>query len=273
MPFQPGQVPLKERGLDAPFDFVTLAPLTYSSAGSDLVSVPADFPTDLATVPHLLTWYVPRYGLYTKAAIIHDHQCQVLRPERRFFGDRIFREGLAELQVPWARRWIMWAAVTWATILANLVRRMALTVLSLAAVSFGAGYMIARGSRLGTTLVAVTALGLVPLICMRGSEYPDLHLLILRCYVASIPGAVLLIVCIPLLAVKAITLVIDLIADKERCRLSLSMWIMPLMPVLKVVLRTQALQLFGRPPLPPRLWVALEAGTARERRLRQLLAP
>ena len=45
--------------------------------GADVqVKTSPDFATDLASVPRFLTWLIPRYGQYTRAAIIHDYLCQ-----------------------------------------------------------------------------------------------------------------------------------------------------------------------------------------------------
>ena len=36
-------------------------------------AVPAGSDTDFASVPRIFVWLLPRYGRYTKAAILHDH--------------------------------------------------------------------------------------------------------------------------------------------------------------------------------------------------------
>lgn len=72
--------------------------------------------TDLASVPSVLLWVVPRYGRHTLPAILHD---QILRhdlvdqPER---ADRIFRDAMGEQGVALVMRWIMWAAVSARTV-------------------------------------------------------------------------------------------------------------------------------------------------------------
>lgn len=75
--------------------------------------VPAGFRTDLATVPNALTWLAPRYGVYSRAAVLHDWLC-VEADEGRFerrHADGIFRRSMRELGVSLPRRWMMWAAV------------------------------------------------------------------------------------------------------------------------------------------------------------------
>src|SRR5262249_35478592 len=39
--------------------------------------VPAGERTDFASVPRPFVWFIPRYGRYTKAAILHDHLCRL----------------------------------------------------------------------------------------------------------------------------------------------------------------------------------------------------
>ena len=67
--------------------------------------------TDLASIPGLLLWFVPRYGRHTLAALLHD---QLVKDSEwdRVDADSRFRDALGELDVPLLRRWIMWAAVS-----------------------------------------------------------------------------------------------------------------------------------------------------------------
>jgi hypothetical protein len=64
-------------------------------------------------VPGLFTWLVPRYGRFTKAAILHDFLCDEAKEGRfiRSQADGIFRRVMRELGVGFIRRWVMWAAV------------------------------------------------------------------------------------------------------------------------------------------------------------------
>jgi hypothetical protein len=78
--------------------------------------VPSGMTTDFASVPRVFVWFLPRYGRYTKAAIVHDY----LWRERASKGtmsyidaDAIFRRALRQLGVPFLRRWILWTAVRW----------------------------------------------------------------------------------------------------------------------------------------------------------------
>ena len=95
-------------------------PLAYQGR-DETFTVAAGFTTDFASVPQALTWLVPRYGRYTKAAIVHDYLWQ--RCREGTFGwadaDGILRRAMRELDVPFLRRWLMWAAVR----LAGIVTR------------------------------------------------------------------------------------------------------------------------------------------------------
>ncbi len=85
--------------------------------------VPADlstFRTDLASVPDLFTWLVPRSGDFLPAAVLHD---ALVAPERyrgprveRHEADRIFRRAMIGLGTGRVRAWLMWAAVTLGTL-------------------------------------------------------------------------------------------------------------------------------------------------------------
>jgi hypothetical protein len=80
--------------------------------------VRAGFETDFASVPFFLTWLVPRYGRYTKAAVLHDHLWRLCREGRFKWADAdgILRRAMRELEVPFLRRWLMWGAVRLASI-------------------------------------------------------------------------------------------------------------------------------------------------------------
>ncbi|MFD0362396.1 DUF1353 domain-containing protein [Nocardia sp. GCM10030253] len=102
-----GSGPVVEE-LDAKFWRVA-APLAYQGASEEFV-VPEGFRTDFASVPRVFVWLIPRYGAYTKAAILHDylHSSGVVGDAD---ADGIFRRALHEAGVSVPRRWMMWAAV------------------------------------------------------------------------------------------------------------------------------------------------------------------
>ncbi len=86
-----------------------IEPLVYEGTYQEFV-VPESFVTDFASVPRLFIWLVPPYGLYTKAAVLHDYLLQS-RIVSRSDADGIFRRAMRELGVSFLRRWMMWAAV------------------------------------------------------------------------------------------------------------------------------------------------------------------
>jgi hypothetical protein len=84
-------------------------------AKSESFDVPQGQRTDFASVQRLFVWFIPTYGRYTKAAILHDHLCDLARRGKfhRRDADGLFRQAMRTLGVPLLRRWIMWAAVRW----------------------------------------------------------------------------------------------------------------------------------------------------------------
>jgi hypothetical protein len=151
MPFTPELVGLVEAGEDKPYDWsLSTAGLRWdatTAAGGRAVMIVVPFRTDLASVPRFLSWLFPRYGKYTKAAVIHDYLCQsldVLAPgstakpqldpvaepltlRDRSDADSAFLQMMTELEVPWARRLLMYSAVSWATVLTVLTAKRAIS--------------------------------------------------------------------------------------------------------------------------------------------------
>jgi hypothetical protein len=87
------------------------------------------FRTDLTSVPDLFTWLVPRTGLHLPAALIHDGliydpsepaSYEAAEPVPRIEADRILRDGMVDLGTGIARRWLIWSAVTLATVSAGV---------------------------------------------------------------------------------------------------------------------------------------------------------
>lgn len=97
--------------------FELVQPLGYSG-NQDTFTVPAGFTTDLATVPRAVVWLLPRHGVYTKAAVLHDWLLTSAVVSRRD-ADGLFRRAMRELDVPVPRRWTMWAAVRLASRLSD----------------------------------------------------------------------------------------------------------------------------------------------------------
>jgi hypothetical protein len=109
MPFLDDDVVVKTCGEKR---WTLVNPVEYKG-NQDTFTVPAGFNTDFASVPRVFVWFLPRYGRYTKAAILHDFLCDEARAGQveRYDADGIFRRVMRELDVAFLRRWIMWAAV------------------------------------------------------------------------------------------------------------------------------------------------------------------
>jgi hypothetical protein len=117
------------------------------------------FRSDLTSVPALFTWLVPKTGLHLPATLLHDGLIHppgdvtyvsteghvVLRPE----ADRVLRDAMADAGTALIRRWLVWSAVTTATMLSGA----------------GTGWSTARTLRYrvtaGLTLVVIGVLGVL----------------------------------------------------------------------------------------------------------------
>lgn len=86
---------------------------------------PSTFVTDLASVPSIFAWLVPRTGAHLRAALVHDALLEQRGEGLAYVGPampaeeahRVFREGLADSDVGLVRRWLMWTAVMLASML------------------------------------------------------------------------------------------------------------------------------------------------------------
>jgi hypothetical protein len=112
VPFVPESVELREGGPGAPDDWSMSVPLTWTGTFRGQIGrllVPASegepFVTDLASVPRSLTWLVPRYGMYTKAAVLHDYLCQTVGKETiaEFVEDDAVSAMLMDLGIQFAQ--------------------------------------------------------------------------------------------------------------------------------------------------------------------------
>ncbi|MGY2873480.1 transposase InsO family protein [Marmoricola sp. URHA0025 HA25] len=91
--------------------------------------VTGTFRSDLTSVPALFTWLVPKTGQHLPATLLHDGLIHppgdvtyvstdghvVLRAE----ADRVLRDAMADAGTALIRRWLMWSAVTTATMLSG----------------------------------------------------------------------------------------------------------------------------------------------------------
>lgn len=101
--------------------------IAYNDPELGRIVVPADlanWTTDLTSVPPFLTWLVPKTGAHLPAAILHDgmvlnknEPCSYIaaRKIRRDEADRVFRDAMLATGTPRIRAWLVWAAVTAAT--------------------------------------------------------------------------------------------------------------------------------------------------------------
>jgi hypothetical protein len=82
------------------------------------------FRTDLTSVPQVFGWLITRSGTHLPAALLHDGlvidpgeaPSYLGPPITRVEADRIFRDAMADLGTPLVRRWLVWTAVTLATV-------------------------------------------------------------------------------------------------------------------------------------------------------------
>lgn len=112
MPFRPDSKVLVE-ALDA-VRWRTAETLVYEGGEGDVFTVPSGYVTDFATVPRVAVWLIPRFGNYTRAAILHDWLLTDALPAGMVSArdaDGIFRRVLRELGVPPSRRFVMWLGV------------------------------------------------------------------------------------------------------------------------------------------------------------------
>ncbi|WP_322762283.1 DUF1353 domain-containing protein [Frankia sp. Cr2] len=114
MPFVSGGVVVEE--IDE-VSWRVLEAIVYQG-NEQLFTVEKDFVTDFASVPQIFTWLIPRYGRYTKAAILHDWLWGLADRGgiERADADGIFRRAMRELDVSFLRRWLMWGAVRLAAV-------------------------------------------------------------------------------------------------------------------------------------------------------------
>ena len=116
MPFV-GDADVEVKQVDAK-NWELLAPLTYKGK-VETFDIPAGMQTDFASVPRPFVWLIPRYGVYTKAAILHDYLWRQHAKAGKMTwadADGIFRRAMRELGVAFLRRWLTWSAVRMASL-------------------------------------------------------------------------------------------------------------------------------------------------------------
>lgn len=76
-----------------------------------LITVPAGFITDFASIPKPLWGLLPPTGIYGKAAVLHDYLYRTVGICSRGAADGVFLEAMEALGVGWLTRWIMYTGV------------------------------------------------------------------------------------------------------------------------------------------------------------------
>lgn len=173
-PEQPPRIVLS-RAHDLPVDrFRMDRRLGYRDRELGDILVPADpesFVTDLTSVPTVFTWLVPKDGAHLPAALLHDglsySACDVpsyvsVEGHRidAVEADRVFRDAMADTGTGCVRRWLMWTAVTMATLFTGRGTALPRAVL-----------WWHRGAVAGTVLVVVL-LGLAATVDLLDLDWP-----------------------------------------------------------------------------------------------------
>ena len=84
--------------------------LVYETWGRELITVPAGFVTDFASVPRPFRGVFPKAGKYRDAAVVHDYLYRY-SDKSRGHADSIFSQAMKDLDVSWWRRATMYRAV------------------------------------------------------------------------------------------------------------------------------------------------------------------
>ena len=89
---------------------ILVRPLVYRSDILGLVTVPAGFETDFASVPRLFWNIVPPLGRYGEPAIVHDYLYRTQTVDR-LTADRVFLEAMEARGCHWITRRTLYRAV------------------------------------------------------------------------------------------------------------------------------------------------------------------
>jgi len=79
-----------------------------SEYGKDFVHIPAGFVTDFASVPRILWGWMPPWGKYGKAAVLHDYIYQTHCRIRKDADDIFYEAMLVGKTKPWKARLMYW---------------------------------------------------------------------------------------------------------------------------------------------------------------------
>ena len=105
--------------------YKTVGPTVYVGS-SDVITIPSDFPTDLASIPRPFWSLMPPNGVWEKAAVLHDFGCVSLAEGTCLLSSRdvdgLFRRVAREGGAGFAARWVLWTGVRWGALF-NPARR------------------------------------------------------------------------------------------------------------------------------------------------------
>jgi hypothetical protein len=77
-----------------------------------VIHVPIGFETDYASVPSFFWRFLPPWGQYGKAAVLHDFLYRKASGFSKVLADSIFYEAMDLLGVPWWKRCVMYWGVS-----------------------------------------------------------------------------------------------------------------------------------------------------------------
>lgn len=91
-------------------EWVMLAPLPFVTEAGEVITVPAGFVTDLASIPSPFRPVLDRNGKSRKPAVLHDWR-YCLKAGTRADADALFLEALKAEGVSLVERWAMYLGV------------------------------------------------------------------------------------------------------------------------------------------------------------------
>ena len=119
-----GNIDLVRAIIDGEEQFLLNTRLAYRDRMLGVILVPGRdgvLQTDLASIPQIFSWLVPKTGTLLPAALIHDGLTPP--PDNTYVGpaveqsdaDRVLRDAMRDLGTGWIQRWLVWTAVAMAT--------------------------------------------------------------------------------------------------------------------------------------------------------------
>ena len=90
--------------------YVAFAYHVGSEDSDEVINIPEGYLTDLASIPPVARWMIPKLGKHCQAAVVHDFIYQHHTYDRKKC-DKIFLEAMKVLDVPLWKRRVMYRAV------------------------------------------------------------------------------------------------------------------------------------------------------------------